>query len=356
VDYRTIRDSYVSNLKLYKNSITAYQKTVDSKKKSLSEISKESYDYLDKEYEEVFFIQGGSKRGVLKTTGKYVGALLSFGGSYFLEFEKKHYNDLYEAFYQPLLSNLTILETDTNKVLNSIGIDLQKFNEMLKKSHKILKSNHFEANHINQSKQVTTLNQLKHFSAEFHTSLNAGYGGLVGGSTALGAWGVVTLIGSASTGTSISALSGVAATNATLAWFGGGSLAAGGAGMAGGFMVLGGIVAAPVMYFAIKGSYKRVEKIKEDKVVLIKEIEKLTLLESEANTHLRLLIEHKKIISKLIQDYIPLLDKQIRLFKKHSSFSYKIFGGRLNEEQLIAYEELSKLSSESLFKLGVGKI
>jgi hypothetical protein len=43
----------------------------------------------------------------------------------------------------------------------------------------------------------------------------------------------------ASTGTAISSLSGVAATNATLAWLGCGSLAAGGGGMAAGAVVLG---------------------------------------------------------------------------------------------------------------------
>ena len=42
-------------------------------------------------------------------------------------------------------------------------------------------------------------------------------------------------------------MQGVAATNATLAWFGGGSLAAGGAGIAGGTAVLGGIVAGPAL-------------------------------------------------------------------------------------------------------------
>jgi len=50
---------------------------------------------------------------------------------------------------------------------------------------------------------------------------------------------IATVLGTASTGTAISALSGVAATNAALAWLGGGTLAAGGAGMAGGSLVLG---------------------------------------------------------------------------------------------------------------------
>ena len=48
------------------------------------------------------------------------------------------------------------------------------------------------------------------------------------------AMGVATTFGVASTGTAISALSGAAATNAALAWLGGGALAAGGGGMAAG--------------------------------------------------------------------------------------------------------------------------
>lgn len=57
-------------------------------------------------------------------------------------------------------------------------------------------------------------------------------------------------LGTASTGTAIGGLSGVAATNATLAWLGGGSLAAGGGGMALGSMVLGGIIAGPALLIA----------------------------------------------------------------------------------------------------------
>lgn len=70
-----------------------------------------------------------------------------------------------------------------------------------------------------------------------------GSGALVG----MASYGAATMFATASTGTAISSLGGVAATNATLAWFGGGSLAAGGLGIAGGTAVLGGIVAAPVL-------------------------------------------------------------------------------------------------------------
>ena len=56
------------------------------------------------------------------------------------------------------------------------------------------------------------------------------------------AMGVATTFGVASTGTAISALSGAAATNAALAWLGGGALAVGGGGMAAGnaFLALAG--------------------------------------------------------------------------------------------------------------------
>lgn len=75
--------------------------------------------------------------------------------------------------------------------------------------------------------------------------LGAGFGS--GAALAFGAYNGTMLLATASTGTAISSLSGVAATNATLAWLGGGSLAAGGYGMAGGMMVLGGIVAGPAI-------------------------------------------------------------------------------------------------------------
>lgn len=69
----------------------------------------------------------------------------------------------------------------------------------------------------------------------------------VGALAGIGAYGSVGMLASASTGTAIASLSGAAATNATLAWLGGGSLAAGGFGMAGGMAVLSGVVAAPVL-------------------------------------------------------------------------------------------------------------
>lgn len=87
------------------------------------------------------------------------------------------------------------------------------------------------------------------------------------------AMGIATTFGVASTGTAISALSGAAATNAALAWLGGGALAAGGGGMAAGsaFLALAGpvgwtiaglsIVASGLMFFKTKSDKERLENI-----------------------------------------------------------------------------------------------
>jgi hypothetical protein len=74
--------------------------------------------------------------------------------------------------------------------------------------------------------------------------------GAAGAAAAYAVYGGVMAVAAASTGTPIAALSGAAAYNATMAAVGGGSIAAGGFGMAGGAMVLGGVVAAPIMAIA----------------------------------------------------------------------------------------------------------
>ena len=98
--------------------------------------------------------------------------------------------------------------------------------------------------HIDQ-KSFTELKELGNFASSVAGGAVAGAAG--GALTAFGAYSAAMSLGAASTGTAISTLSGAAATNATLAFFGGGSLATGGLGMAGGMAVLGGLVAGPAL-------------------------------------------------------------------------------------------------------------
>jgi len=63
--------------------------------------------------------------------------------------------------------------------------------------------------------------------------------------------GAVSALATASTGTAISTLSGAAATNATLAWLGGGAISAGGGGVAAGTAVLGALTATAAVGVAV---------------------------------------------------------------------------------------------------------
>lgn len=77
---------------------------------------------------------------------------------------------------------------------------------------------------------------------------------------AYGAYTGVGMLASTAGGVAIAGLSGVAATNATLAWLGGGALSVGGFGMVGGMAVFGGLVAGPAI--AILGAMSA-DKMKE---------------------------------------------------------------------------------------------
>ena len=94
-------------------------------------------------------------------------------------------------------------------------------------------------------KDFEELSEMVHFAFSVTEGLAAG---AVGGAlSAFGAYTAAGLFAKASTGTAIAALHGIAAKNATLAFFGGGSLATGGLGIAGGTAVLGGIVAGAAL-------------------------------------------------------------------------------------------------------------
>ncbi len=128
-----------------------------------------------------------------------------------------------------------------------------------------------------------------------------GSGALAG----FGAFGGAGMLATASTGTAISSLSGVAATNATLAWFGGGSLAAGGLGMAGGMAVLGGIVAGPVLAVAGGIFAAKAEKAKNEAQ---NNLNKSKVL-AEEMTSARVVVDGiKERVVEFIQILIPLTE------------------------------------------------
>ena len=94
-----------------------------------------------------------------------------------------------------------------------------------------------------------TFGELKQMSEMASSIAGSVVGGAAAGTlAAIGAYGGAMTFGAcATTGTFIATLSGAAATNATLAFLGGGALSVGGLGMAGGTAVLGGLVAGPAL-------------------------------------------------------------------------------------------------------------
>ena len=159
---------------------------------------------------------------------------------------------------------------ETNEAVNDLGM---KKLDILSGSIKVFVENFSKMKNVNFkdsagmeelldfTPQSDALGQLKQNSLtalEIGGSLATGVAG--SGVAALGAYGAVSVLGVASTGTAISALSGAAATNATLAWLGGGSLAAGGLGVAGGMAVLGGVVLAPALLIGSFLMYSKAEE------------------------------------------------------------------------------------------------
>ncbi len=147
------------------------------------------------------------------------------------------------------LSNIRIDANDELRNLGQLKVDI--FNNQIKHVIDTIKKVKDAGSKLENFSQTITEQDYIDIKQKVTASLELENGLLTGAAagalTGVGAYGSVGLLASASTGTAISALSGAAAKSATLAWLGGGSLAAGGFGMAGGTLVLGGIVAAPAL-------------------------------------------------------------------------------------------------------------
>ncbi len=142
---------------------------------------------------------------------------------------------------------------NTNKDFEKLGeLKLAVFTDQIKHLVDVIKkSGKHSFSKIHDFEQSFSVEDLKEMEAMVVNSLKIengiASGAVTGVLAGLGAYSSVGTLAAASTGTAISSLSGVAATNATLAWLGGGSLATGGFGMAGGALALGGVVLGPAL-------------------------------------------------------------------------------------------------------------
>ncbi len=127
------------------------------------------------------------------------------------------------------------------------------------------------------------------------------------------AMGVATTFGVASTGTAISTLSGAAATNAALAWLGGGTLAAGGGGMAAGtaFLALAGPVGWAIAGVSLLASGITFWISKSDKNHL--ENVFIAISERDMKSYDLATVELKERISRIIDENNKLTDAIVEM-------------------------------------------
>jgi len=203
--------------------------------------------------------------GLFKDSLKLVTEVVTLGGAGRREDAKRAHEEALGRL-QSLLDRANGYKARIGDAVAGIGSALTQAKPYLENAERLLKCRDEERRELNFAVTTQTLHKVERFNAGLNSAISVGVGSIAGGTMAVGAWSLVTLFGSASTGTAISGLSGAAATNATMAWFGGGALTAGGAGMAGGMTVLGGIVAIPLVYVAAKSAHKNAKELEGAKV------------------------------------------------------------------------------------------
>ena len=154
---------------------------------------------------------------------------------------------------------------------------------------------------------------------------------------------VATTFGTASTGTAISALSGAAANSAALAWLGGGSIAAGGAGVTGGQALLA--LAGPIGWsiagatlltsiILLSNNKRKIDKEKKDEIEKIKN--NTGKIVEQSNSIKILLEENNALYVNIVKNYqkaLYIFNMDYTIMKEEDKF---LLGSIVNETKAIA--------------------
>lgn len=132
---------------------------------------------------------------------------------------------------------------------------------------------------------------------------------------ASGIYSTAMTVGVASTGTAISTLSGAAATNATLAWLGGGSLAAGGFGIAGGTVILGGLVVGPALAIMGFSLNSEAEKALTEATKFSKKVDRAIAKMKKAKVMLNAINKNVSEIEFILNELAKKFDELERKYK-----------------------------------------
>lgn len=250
----------------------------------------------------------------------------------------KEYNTLSDTgialFYQrkktiDLIDNVEFL-------INSIANHPKEFDKKIKEI-KVIKNNF---------KQICdfTKKELEQVQKSAFTAGVGVTGGLAVTSLAPSAamW-VATTFGTASTGTAISVLSGAAANSAALAWLGGGSIAAGGAGVTGGQALLA--LAGPIGWsiagatlltsiILLSNNKRKIDKEKKDEIEKIKT--NTGKIVEQSNSIKILLEENNALYVNIVKNYqkaLYIFNMDYTIMKEEDKF---LLGSIVNETKAIA--------------------
>lgn len=199
--------------------------------------------------------------------------------------------------------------------------------------------------------------------SRFLNLVGVGAGAATGGALSVGSWALAVSLGSASTGAAISGLSGVAASNAALAWLGGGALAAGGAGMAGGSIVLALLAMVPAVGLASWWTRRQAKQFEQKTQTVISETQRCEVALAEAKVSLQAIDKKRYEIVGFCNDFES---KAVALFavvlpmgalSRWKQALLRFLGQKsLNINQVDALEQLSTLVGVFLQKLEDNKL
>lgn len=278
--------------------------------------------------------------------------------------DAKKYNQEAQKIYDKSQEELDKSRQNTNQVITNFGLLKEKIfeNEVMKFVDIFSKIKNFNEKDINidfyekiDTKNDMQFDKLKDEIFTMKNMLGGTAASLSAGTAAgFGVFGMTGALASASTGTAISTLSGVAASNATLAWLGGGSLATGGLGMTGGMVVLGGVVTGPALAVAGWALSAKAETAKNEAHV---NLDKARSIKNTNDTVILKLSSIDKLIEvlsdtikKLNDNYLKPLNEKLEYLVSHNN-DYEKFSQ--NEKELAHITLNVAMSIKNLISIAV---
>ncbi|WRD50983.1 glycine zipper family protein [Helicobacter pylori] len=198
---------------------------------------------------------------------------------------------------------------------------------------------------VSDARKIT--NQYR--EVDFFDVSGAVAGSAIGGVlAAYGAYAGVGMLASTAGGVAIAELSGAAATNATLAWLGGGALSVGGFGMVGCMAVLGGLVAGPALAILGALSADEMEKKRDDAKAYCSQVEaavkKADVMIDNLQAVRKVVDLFTKQITKLDALFFSLSQDAIATMKKHN-YDTSRYNQKEKDQLCVTVSTLSSLSA-----------